>query len=203
MKIQEALKELKKDKRKFSQSIDLIINLRKIDVRKNPINLFLQVPHKIKDVKVAGFLEEKSNILDTITEKDFSKYKEKKDIRKLAKKYDYLISNAKLMPKVASVFGRVLGPKGRMPSPQTGILTKESDDEIKKIIEKLNKSVKIRAKEPSIKVRIGTEEMKEEEIEENIKIVYNGVLKVLPNNKENVKDILIKLTMSKAIKIEL
>ena len=45
--------------------------------------------------------------------------------------------------------------------------------------------------------------MKDEEIIENIISVYNSVLKELPKNKENVKNIEIKFTMTKPIKINI
>ena len=47
-----ALDELRKnEERKFNQTADLIINLQKFDVKKQNLNLFLEVPYKIKDKK--------------------------------------------------------------------------------------------------------------------------------------------------------
>ena len=43
--------------------------------------------------------------------------------------------------------------------------------------------------------------MEDSKIVENILAVYNSVLKALPREKENIKNIEIKLTMSKPIKI--
>ena len=66
--LQKALEELRKNKeRKFDQTADLIINLQKFDVKKSQLNLIITLPHKIKDKKVAGFLEVKNNNVDTIT----------------------------------------------------------------------------------------------------------------------------------------
>ena len=76
--IKKALEELKDSKeRKFNQSVDFIVNLQKFDVRKNPLNLFIKVPHKIKDKKVAAFLESKNKNVDTITFEEFKKYNDK------------------------------------------------------------------------------------------------------------------------------
>jgi len=202
MKVQEALEQLKKDKRKFDQSVDLIVNLKKFDLKRNAINILIRLPHKIKEVKIAGFLEKESKLIDSVTEKDFKAYK-KSDIKKLGKRYDFLIANAKLMPKIATTFGRYLGPIGKMPSPQTGILAQENEEEIKKIITKLEKAVRIKTKEPSIKIVIGKQSMKKEELEENIKEAFSKILDALPNKKENVKSVLIKLSMSKPLKIDL
>jgi len=45
--------------------------------------------------------------------------------------------------------------------------------------------------------------MKDEEIIGNILAVYNAILKSLPKEKENVKNIEIKFTMSKPVKISI
>jgi len=42
-----------------------------------------------------------------------------------------------------------------------------------------------------------------EKVIENIKLAYKAILKELPQEKENVKDIMIKLTMGKPVKVEL
>ncbi len=199
--LEKALSELRKErKRNFNQSVDLIINLQKFDIKKNSINLFIQVPHKIKDKKICAFLENKNKNIDTITKDEFKKYSTTKGIKKL-KKYDFFISQANLMPLVATNFGRILGPAGKMPSPQLGILKEVNDKIIKETVEKINSSLRIRTKEPSIKMCVGKETMKNEEIIENILSVYNALLKELQKGKENIKNLEIKLTMTKPIKI--
>jgi len=201
--LKKALEELRKtDKRKFVQTVDLIVNLQKFDVKKNSVNVFISVPHKIKDKKVCAFLEVKSDKVETITKEEFKKYSDKKELKKLSKKFDFFISQASLMPAVATSFGRILGPAGKMPSPQLGILANSDDKSINEIIQKINSSVKIRTKEPSIKIAIGKEDMSDEDIIENIMAVYNIILKDLPKNKDNIKNIEIKFTMTKPQKIK-
>jgi large subunit ribosomal protein L1 len=202
--LETALNELRKEKeRKFEQTLDLIINLQKFDVKKNAVNMFISVPHKAKDKKVCAFLEIKNNNVDTITKSEFKKYSDKKELKKLARKYDFFIAQASLMPLVATTFGRALGPSGKMPSPQLGILMNVDDKAIKELRDRINTSVKIRTKEASIKVSIGKQSMKNEELIENILTVYNGLLKVLTKGKENIKNIELKLTMTKPQKIKI
>ena len=204
-KVMSALKELKKSpkKRNFNQSIDLIINLKDFDLKRNPLNLLINVPYKIKDKKIAGFLEKKSEKIDSITKNEFDKFKDKKKLKNLIKKYDFFISNAKLMPAVATTFGRILGPAGKMPSPQMGVLKEESDSAIEELKKKIDTVIKIRAKEPSLKLVIGKQEMKDEEISKNILAVYSDVVKALPRGKDNLKNIMIKFTMDQPVKIEI
>ena len=200
--LETALNELRKEKeRKFEQTLDLVINLQKFDVKKTPMNMFISVPHKIKDKKICAFLEVKNSGVDTITKSEFKKYSDKKEVKKLARKYDFFISQASLMPLVATTFGRALGPSGKMPSPQLGILMNVDDRAMTELKNRINTSVKIRTKEASIKVPIGKQSMKNEELIENILTVYNGLLKALTKGKENIKNIELKFTMTKPQKI--
>jgi large subunit ribosomal protein L1 len=202
--LKEALENLRKNskERKFKQSVDLVVNLQKFSVKKNNINTFVTLPNKIKNKKIAGFFEIKNKNIETITPEEFSKYKDKKKLKNLAKKYDFFVAEAKVMPKVASTFGRVLGPAGKMPSPQLGIIPNVNDKEIQELVNKLNNSVRIRTKEASIKLIIGKEDSKDKELIENIMTLYNKLINELPKQKENIKNIEIKFTMSKPEKIK-
>jgi large subunit ribosomal protein L1 len=202
--LKKALDELKTSKqRKFNQTVDLIVNLQKFDVKKSNLNLFVTIPHKIKNKRIAGFLEVQNKNIDTITPDEFRKYTDKLKIKKLVRDYDFFIAQTSLMPKVATSFGRALGPTGKMPSPQLGIVLNADDKSINELKEKINSSIKIKIKESTIKVPIGKQDMKDEHIIENILSVYNLILKNMPRDKENIKNIELKLTMSKPAKVNI
>ena len=160
------------------------------------------MPHKIREAKLAAFFEKKSNFIDTITKTEFDAYKDKKRIKALIKGYDFFISVPKLMPLVASNFGRFLGPVGKMPSPQLGIIKEESEGDIKEVIKKFEKIVRVKSKEPSLKFSIAREDMKDEEIIDNIEFAFNHILNALPKKKENIKSVMVKFTMTKPVKIQ-
>jgi len=202
--LKKALIELRKEKaRKFDQTLDLIINLQKFDAKKTSINLFINIPHKIKDKKIAAFLESKNPEVDTITFAEFKKYGDKKTLKKLVNSYDFFIAQASLMPKVAATFGRGLGPSGKMPSPQLGIVASADEKTINEVKKRITNNVKLKVKESSVKLAIGKQSMKDEEIIENIITVYNALTKVLPKTLENIKNLEIKFTMSKPQKIQI
>jgi len=201
---EKALIELRKEKqRKFDQSIDLIINLQKFDMKRNSINIFVQIPHKIKEKKICGFLETRNKNVETITGDEFKKYSDKNKLKKLVKSFDFFVAEAKLMPKVATTFGRILGPAGKMPSPQLGVILNVNDKVIQELKDKINKSIRIRTKEASIKLSMGKQSMNDKDIIENIITVYDAVLKALPREKDNIKNIELKFTMSKPQKIKI
>ena len=197
-----ALSELRKNKeKKFDQTVDLIINLQKFDPKKNQINLFVEIPFRIKEKKICAFLETKNKNIETIVPEEFKKYADKKSLKKIVKKFDFFIAQASLMPKIATTFGRALGPAGKMPSPQLGILAEINEKSINELKKKINSSLRVKMKEPSVKLAIGKQSMKDEEIIENVLGVYNAVIKALIKGKENVKNLELKFTMTKPQKI--
>jgi len=201
MEIKKALAELRKEKkRKFVQTLDLVVNLKNFDVRKEALNTFISVPHP-REKKIGAFLTKRSKLVDTITEEDFSKYKEMKDIKKLARKYDSFIAVAPMMAKIATKFGRVFGPMGKMPSPQAGIIPQETDEMVSAMLEKIKKSIRVRNKEMAVKLPVGKEDMSDDELRENVEAVIKSLEKLLPRGKDNIREILIKFTMTKPIKI--
>ncbi len=205
MELKQALAELRKDenKRKFDQSVDLLVSLKGIDPKKDNITTIVNIPHKIKDKKICGFLTKRSEIVKTISNLDFPKYRDKKSLKNLVKEFDFFIAAAPLMPSVATTFGKVLGPAGKMPSPQMGIVTSEDENTIRNLVDKISKSIKLRVKEAAVKTTVGKESMPDEQIIANITAVYSGLINALPVKKDNVKKVMIKLTMSKPIKVEM
>ena len=194
-----AIQELRKErKRKFDQSVDLIVNLKNFDVRREALNTFIFVPHGLPR-KLAAFFVKRSKLVDTITEEDFVKYKDLKDLKKLAKKYDAFLAVAPMMGKVATKFGRVFGPMNKMPSPLAGIVPKEDDEMVKTMVDKMKKAIRVKNKEMSVKVCVGKESMKDEELAANVDAAVKELEKKLPRGRDNVKDVLVKFTMTKPV----
>ena len=210
--LQSALQKAKdvSEKRNFKQSFDLVINLKGLDMKKQEHNIdtFITLPHsRGKKVKVcalvsAELIEQARSICDfAIISDNFEKYKEKKELKKLANSYDFFIAQANIMPKVATVFGRVFGPRGKMPNPKSGGVVPPNAN-LKPLYEKLQRTIRVTNRtSPVMQSAIGTEEMKLDDVTENGMTVYNSIIHVLPNEKHNIKDIYVKLTMSKPVKV--
>jgi large subunit ribosomal protein L1 len=199
----EAIKKLKQEakERKFDESVDLIINLKSFDVKRENVNVIIALPHPIRKPKIIGLLNKKSSVIDFILKEDFDKYTDKKTMKKLIENHDFFIASGNLMPIVATKFGRFLGQAGKMPSPQLGILMNENDEEITKIMTLMEKTVKVKSKEPSLKFIVAKKNMNEDDIAENIIKAINVVTSSLTKREQNIKNIMIKLTMSKPIKL--
>src|SRR3989344_4546063 len=207
--IQKALAELKQQpKKKFNQSYDLIINLKSMDVKQTPVDFFVNLPHpKGPKVKVAVFCDQQlaeqgqKNCEGVIKDTEFDQYKDKKVAKKLAEQYDYFLAQANLMPKIAAIFGKALGTKGKMPNPKLGCVVPATAN-LAPLIKKLDSTVRCQAKKAlNLQCMIGKENQADEEITENILAVYYAALKQLPNETQNVKNVALKLTMSKPVKV--
>jgi|TARA_B100001971_G_C18242208_1_gene571665 large subunit ribosomal protein L1 len=206
------LKELKEKskKRKFSQSIDLIVNLQQLDLKKpeNKIDLFIPLPHdKGKKPKICGLVdnelvkESRENLDHTITKEEFRTL-DNEQIKKLSREFDLFIAQANIMADVAKTFGRIFGPKGKMPNPKAGCVV-PGNVSLKPLKERLEKSVRLQTKnEVIVKTLVGKEDMGDEELADNILTLYNSLLSSLPQEKNNIREVLIKLTMGAPIKVE-
>ena len=75
---------------------------------------------------------------------------------------------------------------------------------LKSIVDQKRNVIKVQLKDsPTIHLPIGKEDMKDEEIAENIDFVIKSVLASLPKGKEQIKNFIIKLTMGKPVKVML
>ena len=208
-----AIETLKKNspKRKFNQSCDLIINLKDLDLKvpEQQVELWVQLPHPTgKDIKVCALVggelaEQAKKTCDfVITNEEFKTYAaDKKKIKKIANEYKYFIAQANIMQDIAKTFGRIFGPRGKMPNPKAGCVVPPNAN-LSQLVEKLKKTTKVSAKtQTSIKCVVGNEKMPDEQIAENMQTIYSQVLHSLINEDKNIKEVLIKLTMSSPIKV--
>lgn len=205
--ILEAIKKAKQDKKNFNQSFDLIFNLKQLNLKKpeHKIDLFVTLEHgKGKISKICGLVDKelinssKENFDYTVAKDEF-KNLDKKKIKKLANEYDYFVAQATIMTDVAKFFGRILGPKGKMPNPKSGCIVPGNID-LKIIKERLQKLLHLQTKnEIIIKTIVGKEDMDDNKVMENILTVYTNLINALPLGRNNIKNIILKLTMGKPV----
>ena len=209
--ISRALGELRKSiiKKKFAQSIDLVVRLREVDLKKpeNRINETIALPNPPeKALKVcviaSGDLATRAksagaDMLIGRSELD-SLTKDKKAARKLAQENDFFIAEAPLMPLVGRALGSFLGPRGKMPTPVPPTAP------IEQVVANHRKMVRVRMREqPVLQCRVGTETMPDDKLAENIQAVVSRIEQKLERGFKNIGEILVKGTMSKPVKINL
>jgi large subunit ribosomal protein L1 len=116
--------------------------------------------------------------------------------------FDILITTPQLMPKLTRL-GKILGPKGLMPSPKSGTVTqnlKETINEFKK------GKLEYRADKTGIvHLSFGKIDFSEEQLKENLLAVYNSIEKNRPSGVKGkyFKSFTICTTMSPSVKLDL
>lgn len=195
MNITEAIEQLKSfEKRKFSQSFDLVVNIANVDLKK-PENKFSKdviLPNgRGKDVQVAIISD---SIEGAISKRDIEAM-DKKTMKQITRQYEFFLCEPPLMPLVGKIMGRYLGPKGKMPKILAPGRTDSAVDDAKK-------SVRIKLRDsPVIHVYVGTENIENKHVEENVMHVIDEIKKSLPA-KSRIKNVYLKLTMTKPVKID-
>ena len=207
--IARALGELRKNivKRKFAQSIDLVVKLREVDLKKpeNRINETIALPNPSeKPLKIcviaSGDLATRAKDAGAdmlVSRQDLENLsKDKKAARKLAVDYDFFIAEAPLMPLVGRGLGSFLGPRGKMPTPVP------PNAAIEQIVAGHRKMVRVRMREqPVLQCRIGTENMTDDKLVENVQAVVSRIEQKLERGFKNISEVLLKSTMGKPVKV--
>jgi large subunit ribosomal protein L1 len=202
------LKELLNNARKnyqkhnFDQSVDLTIILKDIDVKKgfsfNEVVHLPNRPSKQATVCVVASGEMGSRAKKVAAEKIIEQEEldrlgtNKKEAKKVANKYDFFLSDTALMSTVGRSLGQYLGPKGKMPTPMP------YGAPIENILDRFRSSVRVRVRNQlNVSAKIGDEKMEDKQLLENANAILSLVEKKLPQGDKNIRNMLIKFTMSK------
>jgi large subunit ribosomal protein L1 len=206
-----AVKEVKSKstERKFSQSIDLAMNLQNIDMKKpeGRIQERIELPHSVgKKIKVCVIasgemaFKAKNAGASLILERPALEalMADKKKQKNIAKDYDIFIAEAPLMPLVGKTLGASLGPRGKMPTPVP------PNADIEEQIEKHQKTVLVRMRgQPVLQCRVGNQEMDDKDIAENIQAIVRRIEGKLKRGIKNVRSVYLKTSMGSAVKVSM
>jgi len=208
--ISEALKQAKEKSgdRNFNQTVDLILDITEIDMKaaEGKIQEVVELPHATgKPNKVCVIASGEFALKAKNAKADFVLARadleglagKKKDLRKLASTYDIFIAEAPLMPLVGRILGPVLGPRGKLPVPVP------PNADISALLNKHRKTVVVRMRaQPIIQVSVGSQQMKDEELVDNIMTVLRVLDGKLKRGLKNVKYAFIKTSMGEPVKIK-
>ena len=205
----ELIKQAKENgkERKFKQSLEMIMVFKDVDVKKGfAINETIQLPQKMGDAAQVciiasgdmGVKAKNANADRIIDEDELTKIgANKRESRKVINTYDFFLADTKLMPTVGKVLGQLLGPRGKMPTPIPFNAPVES------LLERFRTSVGVKVKGSlSLSCKIGEESMEDADLAANANTVAAAIEKKLPNGDKNIRRIMIKTTMGKAIRLE-
>ena len=207
--ILEAVKKAKEESkpRNFTQSIDVVITIKDLDVKKpeNRIDEEVLLPNgRGKDVKIAFIadgelaLQAKNAGADLVINKTELEEmgKDRKEAKKIANRHDFFVAQADMMPLVGRFLGPVLGPRKKMPKPVPATIKPDP------IMERLKSTVKVRIKDqPVIQALVGTQDMDDEQIAANIESILAVLDQKLEKGRNQIKSMYVKTTMGPVARV--
>ena len=211
-KILEAVRKMRQNAlpAKFKQSVELVVNVTGVDLSK-PQNRFSEVVELPNDLgrkrrKIlvvasgnlaleAGRTEGVSRVIER--EELEALVGRKKDAKKIAEEYDFVLVEPSLMGLAARALGAALGSRGKTPIPIP------PGTDIKAFVKRYLNSVQITLrKTPQVACLVGVEEEKDEKIAENVETVLNRIVDKLEKRQRNISSIYLKTTRGKPVRVE-
>ena len=115
--------------------------------------------------------------------------------------FDVIVATPDMMGQLGKL-GRVLGPKGLMPNPKTGTVTMDVAKAVKEI--KAGKVEYRPDKVGNIQMPIGKVSFGAEKLAQNLKTVYDALLKARPSTIKGtyVKNVSVASTMGPGVKVD-
>ncbi len=197
----------KSPQRNFSESIDLAINLKNLDMNQpqNRLDEEIILPHGVgKAIKIAVFAKgetaqrAKGAGADYVFDPEEIAVlgEDKARAKTLAEEVNFFIAEAAYMPAIGKTLGQVLGPRGKMPIPLT------PDKDIVQIINRVKNAIKVRSKDKTtFHISVGRKEMEPQKLSENIEAVINRIEHKYERGLYNVKSIYVKTTMGPSVRV--
>lgn len=158
---------------KFDPTVELHVVLKKAPTSKLSVNL----PHQFGSAKKVAIATDE--VIAAIESGNID--------------FDVLVATPSQMGKLVK-FAKILGPKGLMPNPKNGTVSDKPEDAAKKLAADQSIALKLDKSGPVFHISIGKLSHKDEVLAENIQAVA-------ATTGNNLKKVVLKSTMSPAIKI--
>merc|ERR1712198_68937 len=199
------LKASKDKPRKFVETVEMQVGLKNYDPQKDKrfsgtVKL-KHVPKTKFKVCVLGdqqhYDEAKSKGIPSMSADDLKKLnKNKKEVKKLAKKYDAFLASESLIKQIPRLLGPGLNKAGKFPA-----LLTHNDNMEAKVLD-LKSTIKFQMKKVlCLNVAVGNVGMTEDELVFNIHLSINFLVSLLKKHWQNVRSLYIKSTMGPAIRL--
>merc|ERR1712170_131828 len=203
--IAEVLKNSHEKKRKFTETVELQISLKNYDPQKDKrfsgtVKL-KHIPRPKLRICILGDQqhcdEAKANNIPSMDVEALKKLnKNKKLVKKLAKKYNGFLASDSLIKQIPRILGPGLNKAGKFPTVLShGESMTGKVDDVKATIKFQMKKVLCLA------VAVGNVSMTQEELASNVQLAINFLVSLLKKNWQNVRALYIKSTMGPAQRV--
>ncbi|XP_062172739.1 large ribosomal subunit protein uL1 [Alnus glutinosa] len=195
----------KEKNRKFTETIELQIGLKNYDPQKDKrFSGSVKLPHiprpkmKVCMLGDAQHVEEAEKIgLDYMDVEALKKLnKNKKLVKKLAKKYHAFLASEAVIKQIPRLLGPGLNKAGKFPT----LVTHQESIESK--VNETKAMVKFQLKKVlCMGVAVGNVAMEEKQIFQNVQMSVNFLVSLLKKNWQNVRSLSLKTTMGKPVRV--
>ncbi|KAL3683762.1 hypothetical protein R1sor_001784 [Riccia sorocarpa] len=203
--ITQIVTEAKEKNRKFTETVELQIGLKNYDPQKDKrFSGSVRLPHiprpkmKVCMLGDAQHVEEAEKMgLDYMDVESLKKMnKNKKLVKKLAKKYHAFLASEAVIKQIPRLLGPGLNKAGKFP----GLVSHQESLEAK--VNETKAMVKFQLKKVlCMGVAVGNCEMEEKQIFQNTQMSVNFLVSLLKKNWQNVRVLYLKTTMGKPVRI--
>jgi len=193
------------NKRNFVETVELQIGLKNYDPQRDKrFSGTVKLPHVPRPRMKLCILADAADVdrakqieLEYMTVDDLKKLnKNKKLVKKLAKKYDAFIASEALIKQIPRLLGPGLSKAGKFPTPVS-----HADDLANKVQE-VRSTIKFQLKKVlCLGVAVGHAEMNDDQLLANVMLSINFLVSLLKKNWQNVKSLHIKSSMGKPVRL--
>jgi large subunit ribosomal protein L1 len=202
--VQRALED--RPERNFTESVDLAINLRDLDLNdpSNRIDQSVVLPEGTgQDTRIVVFADGETalraeDVADEVYGPDELETlaDEEDEAKDIAEETDFFVAEQEFMQDIGRYLGTILGPRGKMPTPLA------PDDDVVEEITRLRNSIQMRSGDRrTFHALVGSEAMSAEEIADNIDVIVRRLHADLEKGPMNVDAIYVKTTMGPAVEV--
>jgi large subunit ribosomal protein L1 len=192
--------------RTFRETVDLAINLRDLDLNdpSNRVDESIVLPSGTgQETSIVVFATGETalraeDVADQVLgPNELEDLGDDEDAAKdLAGETDFFVAEAAMMQDIGRYLGRVLGPRGKMPTPL------QPDDDVVETVERMKNSVQLRSRDRrTFHTRVGAQDMSAEEIAENIDVIVRRLEASLEKGPLNIDSVYVKTTMGPAVEV--
>lgn len=192
--------------RGFSETVDIAVNLRDLDLNdpSNRVDEEVVLPGGTgQETQIVVIAEGETalraeDVADEVLSGDeLSDLADDEDEAKdLAEETDFFVAEEALMQDVASNLGRILGPRGKMPTP-LGV-----DEDVVETVNRMANTVQLRSGDRrTFHTRVGAEDMTTDNISDNIDVILRRLEADLEKGPLNIDSIYVKTTMGPSVEV--
>ncbi|AXR78166.1 50S ribosomal protein L1 [Natrarchaeobaculum sulfurireducens] len=190
--------------RNFTETVDLAINLRDLDLNEpsNRVDESVVLPSGTgQETKIVVIAEGETavraeEVADEVFSEDDIADLEDDDAKDLADETDFFIAEEAMMQDIARYLGTILGPRGKMPDPLS------PDQDVVETVNRLKNTVQLRSGDRrTFHTRVGAEDMDAEHIADNIDVILRRLHADLEKGPQNIDGVYVKTTMGPSVEV--